>query len=202
MKSINIKILFSFILIFISLCYFYFKSVLYTHKYNRYKNDKDTINQIDALELNEFYPEDYQRDIINRIRNRLKGPIIMQFNEFAFVNGLIRKFRPKKILEIGVCSGGMSAVILNAIMDIKNSFLYSCDLESKHYLKSQFEVGCVVKNNFPEFLNIDSNTHYIYDLIFDPGKNYKNLITEDKNKIFAQQITNTLVDRLPSFVIK
>ena len=153
MKSINIKILFSFILIFISLCYFYFKSFLYTHKYNRYKNDRDTINQIDALELNEFHPEDYQRDIINRIRKRLKGPIIMGFNEFAFVNGLIRKFRPKKILEIGVCSGGMSAVILNAIMDIKNSFLYSCDLESKHYLKSQFEVGCVVKNNFPEFLN-------------------------------------------------
>ena len=44
---------------------------------------------------------------------------------------------------------------------------------------------------------VDSNTHYIYDLIFDPGKNYKNLITEDKNKKFAQQIVNTLVDRLP-----
>ena len=44
---------------------------------------------------------------------------------------------------------------------------------------------------------VDSNTHYIYDLIFIPGKNYKNLITEDKNKKFAQQIVNTLVDRLP-----
>ena len=47
----------------------------------------------------------------------------------------------------------MSAVILNAIMDIKDSFLYSCDLEVKHYLNSQCEVGCVVKNNFPEFLD-------------------------------------------------
>ena len=46
----------------------------------------------------------------------------------------------------------MSAVILNAIMDIKDSFLYSCDLETKHYLNSEFEVGSIVKNNFPEFL--------------------------------------------------
>ena len=58
------------------------------------------------------------------------------------------------------------------------------------------------KGGFKMHSMVDSNTHYIYDLIFDPGKNYKNLITEDKNKIFAQQITNTLVDRLPSFVIK
>ena len=51
----------------------------------------------------------------------------------------------------------MSAVILNAIKDIKDSFLYSCDLEVKHYLNSQCEVGCVVKNNFPEFLDIIYN---------------------------------------------
>ena len=139
-QLINKKLLFSLILIFINLYYFDF-------------SDIDNIYKIGTLEINEFYPENYQRYIINRIRKRLKGPIIMGFDEFAFVNGLIRKFRPKKILEIGVCSGGMSAVILNAIMDIKDSFLYSCDLEVKHYLNSQFEVGCVVKNNFPEFLN-------------------------------------------------
>ena len=139
-QLINKKLLFSLILIFIYLYYFDF-------------SDIDNIYKIGTLEINEFYPENYQRYIINRIRNRLKGPIIMGFDEFAWVNGLIRKFRPKKILEIGVCSGGMSAVILNAIMDIKDSFLYSCDLEVKHYLNSQFEVGCVVKNNFPEFLN-------------------------------------------------
>ena len=145
-----IKLLFSLILFFIVLLYFFFNFILYKHKYN---SDKYNINKIHASEIKEFYPEDYQRNIINRIKNRLKGPIIMKFEEFAFVNGLIRKFRPKKILEIGVCSGGMSAVILNAIMDIKDSFLYSCDLETKHYLNSKFEVGCVVKNNFPEFLN-------------------------------------------------
>ena len=79
--------------------------------------------------------------------------IIMGLDEFAFINGLIRKYKPKKLLEIGVCSGGMSSAILNAIMDIKGAFLNSCDLETKHYLNSSFDIGCVVKNNFPEFMN-------------------------------------------------
>ena len=29
-------------------------------------------------------------------------------NQKAFINGVIRKFRPKKILEIGVAEGGSS----------------------------------------------------------------------------------------------
>ena len=77
----------------------------------------------------------------------------MSINEFYFINGLIRKYRPKKILEIGVCSGGMSAAILNAIFDIENAFLYSCDLEIRNYKNPEYEVGSIVKNNFPEFLN-------------------------------------------------
>ena len=47
----------------------------------------------------------------------------------------------------------MSANILNAISDIKDSFLYSCDLETRNYIHSNYEIGSVVKNNFPEFLN-------------------------------------------------
>ena len=77
----------------------------------------------------------------------------MNINEYYFINGLIRKYKPKKILEIGVCSGGMSAAILNAIYDREDAFLYSCDLEKKNYRNSDFEVGSVVKNNFPEYLN-------------------------------------------------
>ena len=77
----------------------------------------------------------------------------MNIKEYYFINGLIRKHKPKKLLEIGVCSGGMSAIILNAIKDREDAFLYSCDLETKHYLKSNYEVGVIVKKNFPEFLN-------------------------------------------------
>ena len=119
---------------------------------NKYNKPNYNINKIGKFEIDEINPKEYQKNILNRIKNRLKGPMLMNLEEFSFINGLIRKYRPKKLLEIGVCSGGMSAVILNAIMDIKDSFLYSCDLETKHYLNSEFEVGSIVKNNFPEFL--------------------------------------------------
>ena len=75
----------------------------------------------------------------------------MGIDEYYFINGLIRKYKPKKLLEIGVCSGGMSAIILNAIKDREDAFLYSCDLENKHYLNSNYEVGVVVKKNFQNF---------------------------------------------------
>ena len=103
--------------------------------------------------FDEDYPENYERHILDKIKHRFSGPTLMEIDEYYFVNGLIRKYKPKKLLEIGVCSGGMSANILNAISDIKGSFLYSCDLETKNYIHSNYEIGSVVKNNFPEFLN-------------------------------------------------
>ena len=52
----------------------------------------------------------------------------MWANQREFINGIIRKFRPKKIVELGVLYGGSSIIILNAIRDIKNSHLYSIDI--------------------------------------------------------------------------
>ena len=75
--------------------------------------------------------------------------------DYYFINGLIRKYRPKKLLEIGVCSGGMSAVILNAIKDIEDAILFSCDLENKHYLDSNFSVGSHLVSSFSLLYNPD-----------------------------------------------
>ena len=71
----------------------------------------------------------------------------MWSNQREFLNGIIRKFRPKKILEIGVASGGSSIIILNAIKDIKNAHLYSIDLNNNT------GIGYCVSKFFPEFLN-------------------------------------------------
>ena len=71
----------------------------------------------------------------------------MWANQREFLNGVVRKFKPKKIIELGVAEGGSSLIILNAITDIKNSHLYSVDL-STHYL-----IGSCVKNYFPNFLS-------------------------------------------------
>ena len=40
-------------------------------------------------------------------------------NQKEFLNGVIRKFKPKKVIELGVANGGSSIIILNAIMILK-----------------------------------------------------------------------------------
>ena len=43
---------------------------------------------------------------------------------------------------------------------------------------------------------VDSNTHYLYDLIIDPGKNNKELVAPNKDINYAHQIILTLVKEL------
>ena len=45
-------------------------------------------------------------------------------NQKEFLNGIIRKFKPKKIVEVGARFGGSAIVMLNAIEDFKDSKLY------------------------------------------------------------------------------
>ena len=98
-------------------------------------------------------PESFEREILDKIKYKIQGKSVIIVQQLYFINGLIRKYKPKKIIEIGVCSGGTSAAILNAINDIEGAMLYSCDLEKKHYFKSYFDVGYVVNDYFPQFKN-------------------------------------------------
>ena len=69
-----------------------------------------------------------------------------------FINGMIRKFKPKKILEVSVAGGGSSAIILNAIQNIENSHLYSIDLLTNAYNRKEKETGWIVKDNFSNLM--------------------------------------------------
>jgi predicted O-methyltransferase YrrM len=95
-------------------------------------------------------------DYINYERNIITDKIIKkagwQLSSEApyFINGIIRKFKPKKCLEIGVANGGSSILILNAIKDIDDSFLVSMDLNTQMYLRSNLKTGFRVKKYFPE----------------------------------------------------
>ena len=142
----RLKYFISFILFLLYLFVLYYNQI--KHKLFKHFGDNIIINDLD-----DNYVDDIERYIFDRIKERLKGPQVMGLIDYYFINGLIRKYRPKKLLEIGVCSGGMSAVILNAIKDIKDAILFSCDLENKHYLDSNFSVGSIVKDYFPELLN-------------------------------------------------
>jgi predicted O-methyltransferase YrrM len=67
-----------------------------------------------------------------------------------FINGLIRKYKPKNCLEIGVANGGSSILILNAIKDIPNSRLVSLDLNIQLYNDPTKKTGYRVNQYFPE----------------------------------------------------
>ena len=68
-------------------------------------------------------------------------------NQREFINGIIRKYKPKKLVEIGVYLGGSSIIILNAIKDIENSKLYSIELNDKNWIGN-----CTFKK-FPNLIN-------------------------------------------------
>ena len=106
------------------------------------KFSKDNELKINLEKLDQF-----ETNVYNIIKETLKKTkcSIMWKNQREFLNGIIRKFKPKKIIEIGVAYGGSSAIILNAIQDIKNSHLYSIDINNKS------NVGFCIYKYFSQF---------------------------------------------------
>lgn len=93
-----------------------------------------------------FYFDEYETNVYYEIKDLLKKSkcSVMWGNQREFLNGIIRKYKPKKIIEIGVLFGGSSIIILNAIKDIKNSHLFSIDLNSA------LHIGSCPKKYFPD----------------------------------------------------
>ena len=114
-----------------------------------YNNSLTNIGQESILDS--FRYENYQREIFTSIKhvlttNYYNGDSLMTEQDCYFLNGLIRYYKPKKLLEVGVNYGGSSALMLNAIQDINDSFLYSVEVKRRR-------VGRVVFKKFPQFLN-------------------------------------------------
>ncbi|MBQ7578708.1 MAG: class I SAM-dependent methyltransferase [Synergistaceae bacterium] len=76
--------------------------------------------------------EDYQRERLDEIYDIIVPYSEMEKNARYFLNGIIRYFKPAKILEVGVSQGGGTALILNAIKDL-DSQLISVDYCEKYY---------------------------------------------------------------------
>ena len=122
MKSINLlNLKYIFIIFIFIIDITIFNTHIIFDKSNNYisfKIDSQKFSNIENFEQERFF----------EIENKLKGFIEMTTDEQRFVNGMVRKVKPKKIVEIGVAYGGTSAIILNAIKDIKDSKLYSIDI--------------------------------------------------------------------------
>ena len=111
---------------------------------NDFKNNVDS-NQFEII-------EEINSALLLLIQNKLNNSIWLSSKEQNFLFGIIRRFKPKKILEIGVSAGGSSAVILNAIKDLPNSKLYSIDKNKEWYLNHSKFTGWAAKNYFPELI--------------------------------------------------
>lgn len=62
--------------------------------------------------------------------------------ELAFLCGLIKQYKPKKIVEIGVAAGGTTAIILNCISLLKmNTEVHSIDLSVQCYRSGKQKTG-------------------------------------------------------------
>ena len=96
--------------------------------------------------------ENYEIHVLKEL-NKKKFYNQMSFKDRGFLNGIIRKLKPKKVLEIGVAGGGSSLIILNALKDVYGSFLYSSDIAEKFYEDNSKLTGYEVLNNYPEFKN-------------------------------------------------
>ena len=96
-----------------------------------------------------FKYHNYQREMITEKMIKYSSWQLVN-NEPYFINGIIRKYKPKRCLEIGVAAGGSSIIILNAIKDIKNFFLISLDLNTLLYGNEKFRTGYSVFKYFPE----------------------------------------------------
>ena len=113
-----------------------------------FKNIKNSIfceNKFDIY----FKYQNYQREMITEKMINYSSWQLLN-DEPYFINGIIRKYKPKKCLEIGVAAGGSSIIILNAIKDITNSFLISLDLNTLLYGNEKFKTGYSVFKYFPE----------------------------------------------------
>jgi predicted O-methyltransferase YrrM len=67
---------------------------------------------------------------------------MMSRDEHAFLCGLIRTYRPKKIVEVGVARGGTTAVLLNCISSFNlGAELFSVDISERCYADTSRQTG-------------------------------------------------------------
>lgn len=82
------------------------------------------------------------------------NPIYNSFSEMTpseqeFLTDIVRQYKPKKLLELGIASGSSSVLLLNAIKDIPDSHLTSIDYSTPYYRDKTKNSGFVV-DEYPD----------------------------------------------------
>jgi len=79
------------------------------------------------------------------------------YKDRAFINGIIRKTKPKTVVEMGTAAGSSACVILNALRDVNDANLYSFDYNETWYREkgqnNARKTGFLVEKTLPGLMH-------------------------------------------------
>jgi predicted O-methyltransferase YrrM len=84
---------------------------------------------------------EHRANVLRKIDSVPGEPEMTNF-ESSFLAGLIKKFKPKKVVEIGVAAGGTTAIILDSLETYSTNYkFYSLDLSADFYRDKNRSTG-------------------------------------------------------------
>lgn len=95
-------------------------------------------------------PELFEVEHLGRLHPEIHAFSEMMPVERAFLNGLVRLYKPRKIVEMGVSAGASACVILNAIQDLPETKLISIDVAESWYRDTSKAAGWLGNQYFKE----------------------------------------------------
>lgn len=103
-------------------------------------------------------------DIFDKLKE--KNISEMTDHESAFLCGVIKKLKPKKILEIGVAAGGSTICIMSCIDKLNlDCEVYSCDLNKDYYRDQTQKTGYLLDEIEGYLTNIPKHKFYLGDCL-------------------------------------
>ena len=91
----------------------------------------------------------------------------MSIHDTAFLCGLLREVRPRKILEVGIAGGGTTAIILQCMEDMHQKYeMHSVDIYEKLYTNNAVDAGWMGKLA-ADMLKVENHTFHLGGCVTD-----------------------------------
>ncbi len=100
----------------------------------------------DLRDIEIIIPDENENTFLNNMDNLYVAESQMTAHEREYINALVLRNKPKKLLEIGVSAGSSSIVILNAIKSYDNAMLHSVDYKENWYKSPDKKTGYLIDN--------------------------------------------------------
>ena len=88
----------------------------------------------------------------SELKKIIGNHIALDNYQMYFLHSLVLRFKPKKLLEIGISEGGSSSILLYSIENIEGAKLYSIDKAKYCFIEKTKESGYIVNEKFPYLL--------------------------------------------------